>query len=156
MPTSPDREAPRAADDDSHPTSALEAETARRLEQRYGRGRSRSRRVVTFSVIGAVVVVALGWLAWVAWDHSHPDVTSELVGFDAVDQHRVDIQLRVDLHTDAEASCRVIAQSEDHTAVGELSFTPTDGMNEVSIRTERLATAVEKIGCTTADQKRPR
>ena len=48
------------------------------------------------------------------------------------------------------------ALAEDKTAVGELAFTPVDGVNEVVIRTERRATRVEKLGCTSPDQPRPR
>jgi len=55
-----------------------------------------------------------------------------------------------------DASCRVRALAEDKTAVGELAFTPVDGVNEVVIRTERRATSVEKLGCTAPDQPRPR
>ena len=44
----------------------------------------------------------------------------------------------------------------DHTTVGEVAFTPTDGLNEVVVRTERRATTVEKLGCTAPGQNRPR
>ena len=60
---------------------------------------------------------------------------------------------------DVDATCLVRAFAEDHTVVGELSWTP-DGeaqqSDEVSIRTERRATSVELVGCTTEDQSRPR
>ena len=62
----------------------------------------------------------------------------------------------VQLEDGVEASCRVRALAEDKTAVGELAFTPVDGVNEVVIRTERRATSVEKLGCTSPDQPRPR
>ena len=54
------------------------------------------------------------------------------------------------------ASCRVRAFAEDHTTVGEISFTPAQGRNDVEIRTERRATSIDLIGCTTPDQERPR
>ena len=59
-----------------------------------------------------------------------------------------------------EASCRVQAFSEDHSVVGERNFrvTGTEGTVTVALpfRTEREATSVEMVGCTTPDQSRPR
>ena len=38
----------------------------------------------------------------------------------------------------------------------KVSFTPQQGAQDVEIRTERRATSVDLIGCTTPDQLRPR
>ena len=55
------------------------------------------------------------------------------------------------------AQCVLRALAEDKSAVGEAVFTPEDsGRISVPIRTERRATAVEKVGCTADGQKRPR
>ena len=68
--------------------------------------------------------------------------------------------MRVELKDeDVRASCVLRAFAEDHTVVGELSFTPEYGAAqpfEVVMRTERQATSVEPIGCTTPDAPRPR
>ena len=55
-----------------------------------------------------------------------------------------------------DASCLVRAYAEDHTVVGDVSFEPKDGTNDVTIRTERLATSVERIGCTAEGQNNAR
>ena len=111
-------------------------------------------------VVGVAVllaVVGLSWLAWTAWFHSTPAVTSEIVTYDVTSDHEVRARVNVRLgDDDVEASCRVRAYAEDHSTVGEVAFTPVDGTNEVVIRTERRATAVEKLGCTAAGQPRPR
>lgn len=126
------------------------------LADRYGAPSPWARGVL----VGAVVVVAaafLGWLGWTIWDQSTPDVRSELVGYDVVDEHTanatVDVRLRA---AGVVASCRLRAYAEDHSVVGEASFVPEDGRNEVGVRTERRATSVELLGCTTADQRRSR
>jgi len=126
---------------------------------RYGAPAPWRRRVL----ITACVVVALafgGWLAWTSVSHSTPEVESALVGFDAVDEHTatavVDVEFGAD---DIVATCLLRAYAEDHSVVGELSFTaePAEGSRyEETVRTERLATAVELMGCTTPDQRRPR
>ena len=125
------------------------------LASRYGaprRGRS-------LAVIGLVALVAIAFLAWLAWAmvfHASPPVRSEFVASKVVGPHEVQAVVDVALHDDAEdPSCRVRALAADHIVVGELAFTPVDGRNEVVIQTERLATAVEVIGCTAEGQPRP-
>jgi len=126
------------------------------LADRYG-APSRWRRPVTIGLAVALAVVSLSWLAWTAWFHGTPTVSSELLTYEVTSDHETRVRLDVDLRDDdVEASCRLRAFAEDHTTVGELAFTPVDGSNEVVIRTERRATTVEKLGCTAPDQPRPR
>lgn len=124
------------------------------LDARYGRDASRRRRPLL--LVAPVVVAFLAWVAWAAWVHSTPQVNSELTGFQVVDVHTVTAKIHVRLDEGVAAHCLVRAIAEDHTPVGDLSWVPTDGTNEVSIRTEREATAVELVGCTTPDQKQAR
>jgi Domain of unknown function (DUF4307) len=129
------------------------------LRERYGAPAPWRRRVV----IAAVLVVAalfLGWLAWALYAHANPKVTSELERFSVVDDHTVTAVLVVTLDSpDVKASCTLRAYAADHTTVGELTFTPdpSTGQRQVeTIRTERRATSVEKVGCTAPGQDRPR
>jgi hypothetical protein len=132
------------------------------LSERYGAPSPVARRAL---VTGVVVVAAafLGWLAWTALWHGDPEVTSDLVTFTVDGEHQV--TARVDVRLDDEdvvASCVLRAVAEDHTVVGELQFEVRasdleDGtVLERQIRTERRATSVDPVGCTTADQQRPR
>ena len=123
-----------------------------RIAQRYAAQPSRWPKV--FLVLGVVLTFVLAiWLAWAVWVHSTPEITSDLVRWKVVDDHTVTATLDVDMKTGAQdPSCLLRAYAEDHTVVGDSSFVPENGRNEVSIRTERLATSVEKIGCTTAGQ----
>ncbi|MFN8195937.1 MAG: DUF4307 domain-containing protein [Nocardioidaceae bacterium] len=125
------------------------------LVERYG-GARRGRRVALLVGLAPVVVAFLAWVVWAAWLHSTPQVDSELVGWDVVDEHSVTAEVEVQLDEGATARCLVQALADDHTPVGELSWVPEQGRHEVSIRTERLADAVNLVGCTTPDQKRPR
>ncbi len=115
------------------------------------------------ALIAVSVVVPLafgGWLVWATVSNVSPDVQSQLIGFDTVDEHSSTAEVRVDFGSDdVVATCKLRAYAEDHTVVGELSFTaePAQGTRyEQTVRTERLATAVELVGCTTPDQARPR
>jgi hypothetical protein len=125
------------------------------LTDRYG-APARWRRPAAVGLAVVLAVVGLTWLAWTAWFHSSPDVRSEVITFQVTSDHEVETRVDVQLEDGVEASCRVRALAEDKTAVGELAFTPVDGVNEVVIRTERRATSVEKLGCTSPDQPRPR
>ena len=129
------------------------------LAERYGTS-SRGRRRLLVGLCAALAVVFLGWLLWTAFVHSTPEVESELVTFEVVDEHSATASVAVDRSgDDVVASCRLVALAEDKTAVGELSWTPDGDAREryeLTIRTERRATAVELVGCTTEDQSRPR
>jgi hypothetical protein len=107
-----------------------------------------------FLALGVVISFALAiWLAWAVYVHSTPEVTSNLSSWKVVDQHSATARLDVDLRSSGkDPLCLLRAYAEDHTVVGDISFTPQNGRNDVTIRTERLATSVEKVGCTTAGQ----
>jgi hypothetical protein len=125
---------------------------------RYGRP-APWRRTAIIVASGLVGVLALSWLAWTTLFHATPDVRSEIVGWEVVDDHAVTAQIEVVISSDAkgvEATCQVRATASDHTVVGEATFEPVAGRNEVEVRTERRATSVESVGCTTPDQPRPR
>lgn len=127
------------------------------LAERYGAPAPWRRRA---ALVGCVVlgVVFLGWLAWTAWSHATPEATSELERFEIVDEHTVDAVVVVKLRDDdVEATCLLRAFAEDHTTVGELEFVPDPALGDrqqQSVRTDRRATALELVGCRTAEQSR--
>ena len=129
------------------------------LTDRYGAPAPWRRR----AVIAASVVVALaflGWLGWTTWEHSTPAVDSEIVGYSIDGEHEATAKVEVRLEdSDVHATCLLRAYAEDHTVVGELSFTPVYGAAqpiEKTVRTERRATSVELVGCTAPGEPRPR
>ena len=127
---------------------------------RYGGPTPRRRRAVIVAS-GVVGVLALAWLAWAGWSESTPDVESNLQSFEVVDSHSVEATVVVDIRAeDVTANCLVRAVGTDHSVVGERNFEVTGNSgasrHDVTLRTERRATSVELIGCTTADQSRPR
>ena len=126
--------------------------------ERYG-APSRSGRIVLLGVVGVLVALSLGWLAWAAWFHASPVATSELLAFEVLDEHGATAIVDVSLSegaADKDVRCLVRALAEDHTPVGEKSFAPVDGRNEIAVRTERRATSVALVGCTADGQPRPR
>jgi hypothetical protein len=125
------------------------------LADRYGAPSPLRRRLAVAGAV-AVAIGFLGWLAWATWFHATPDVRSELVTWRVVGDHEATATVSVVVAEGEAASCVVRAVAADHTTVGEVAFEPESGSNQVSIRTERRATSVSLLGCTTEDQPRPR
>jgi hypothetical protein len=118
----------------------------------------RRRALITTSVV--VLLAFGGWLVWATVSEATPDVESELIGSDTVDEHSSTAEIRVAFGSDdVVATCKLRAYAKDGTLVGELTFTadPDTGTRyEQTVRTERLPAYVELVGCTTPDQARPR
>ena len=125
------------------------------LADRYGTEQP-WRRTALVGAAALLVLAFLGWLAWATWFHANPAVESQLSTYKIVDQHEATAVVAVSLQDGADASCRVRALAQDHSVVGEMSFTPRDGDNPVSVRTERIATSVDLVGCTADGQPRAR
>jgi hypothetical protein len=132
--------------------------STRDVAERYGTP-SRSRRGVVVALSALLALAFAAWLAWTVYEHSTPEVTSQLESFSVVDDHTVTAVLVVSLDdAGVEASCTLRAYAEDHTTVGELTFTPdpAQGRQAQTIRTERRATSVDSLGCTAPGQQQPR
>ena len=116
------------------------------LAERYGVP-SRGRRPLVVAAVVALAVAGLAWLLWAVLFHARPPVTSQMVGFDVDGQHAAVARYTI-VRRDASvpASCLLRAFADDHSVVN-LSST---------VRTERRATTVELVGCTTRDQQQPR
>ncbi len=129
------------------------------LADRYGAPAPWRRRALIATSV-AVALVSGTWLGWTAWDHSTPEVQSELINFKVLDEHSVTAEVALRFKDPSvEATCLLRAFAEDHSVVGELNFTPpeaTTGMMTHTVRTERRATSIENIGCTADGQPRPR
>lgn len=131
------------------------------LADRYGAPSPAQRRlVIGLSVVGGLVFLV--WLGWSALAQADPDVSSDLVTYTIDGEHaasaRIDVRIDDD---DVVATCLLRAHAEDHTVVGELSFEVTAADlasgSTVSreVRTERMATSIELVGCTAPGQSRP-
>ena len=130
------------------------------LAERYGREDHARRRTVVIAS-GVVGVLALGWLVWVIWFQSTPEVRSAMRSFAVLGEHEVTATFEVTTSSsDVVADCLVRAFGEDHSVVGErnVEVTGVDGQEQrtARFRTEREATSVELVGCNTADQVRRR
>jgi hypothetical protein len=129
------------------------------LNARYGRA-GRSRRPLLIGVLAVVVLAGLAWLIWAAWVQSNPPVRSQLQGFEIISPTSAKATMKVDRTKSVEATCRLQAKAADFSIVGELTMTVPAGSARhqtlpVTLTTQRSATTVVLVGCTTADQHRP-
>ena len=131
------------------------------LADRYGAPSPvRRRLVIVLSALGGLVFLV--WLGWSALAQADPEVSSDLVTYTIDGENAA--TARVDVRVDGDyvvATCILRAHAEDHTVVGELSFEVTaadlasGSTLQRTVRTERLATSVELVGCTAPGQSRP-
>lgn len=127
------------------------------LARRYG-APSRGRRLVAIALAVVVSVTFLGWLVWAMLFHADPAISSEEIGHRVIDDHSATIEVRIQYGDGpVDATCKLRAISHDKAVVGELTFEPdpADGPTyDIAIKTDRRATTVEWIGCTTEGQPR--
>lgn len=128
------------------------------LAERYGAPAPWRRRAI-WAVSVVLAASFLAWLAWTIADQSSKPVDSDLVSFDVTDRHSATATVDVRVADDATGvACLLRAFAEDHSVVGEWSFSPTaddPDRTDQTIRTERQATSVELVGCTADGQARP-
>jgi hypothetical protein len=130
------------------------------LADRYG-APPRARRPVVAAAVALLAAAGLGWLLWVVVFHGSPEVTSELVAYKVRGDHEAVATFTVVRRDpDVAASCRLRAVAADHSVVGELTVAldsgPTTATVRSTVRTERRATSVELLGCTSAQQAQRR
>ncbi|ADB34621.1 hypothetical protein Kfla_5615 [Kribbella flavida DSM 17836] len=129
------------------------------LDARYGRT-PRGRRPLLLVVIGVLAAVALAWLLRVAYIQSTPEVSSRLLTFSVTSDTSATATVQVERRKSVEASCRLQAKAADFSIVGELTLTvPADSARKqvlpATLSTQRTATSVVLIGCTTPGNARP-
>ncbi|MFD9115668.1 DUF4307 domain-containing protein [Streptomyces bottropensis] len=120
-------------------------------EGRYGRSadeRTDRKLKVIGSVLGAALLVLIGWFAYhyVAGNR----ISVEIYTFDT-SAHAVKVHLRGDKDAGVDGYCTVRSQSEDGAEVGRADFRfaadVTDIDKIVTLRTTSRGTTAELLGC---------
>jgi Domain of unknown function (DUF4307) len=130
------------------------------LAARYGRP-SRGRKLLLLGIVGVLALTGLVWLLWVAFVQSNPPVASRLQAFEVTSPTTATATIQVERTKNVDASCRLQAKAADYSIVGEVTVTvPADSPRSQTLKTtlttQRNATSVVLVGCTTADAHRPR
>jgi hypothetical protein len=129
------------------------------LVQRYGTP-SRGRRVGLVAVVAAIVAAGLAMLVWITLFHANPEIASEELGHEIVDDHLATVRVQIQVDDGIEdPTCSLRAISHDKAIVGQATFVPDPAegpVYEIEVRTDRRATTVEWIGCKAPGQPRYR
>ena len=97
----------------------LDPENRRRLEARYGLTNKRRWPIPAL----VVALVGIPWLLWSAWNHSNPEIRSELVSFQPRGEKSIDITFIITRRDPArEVICSLIARDFDKNVVGQLDY----------------------------------
>ena len=89
--------------------------TARELDERYGRTR---RRRMPWIIGGTLAVLAVGALGWSTVSQSMSSVDADDLGFDLVDEHRVDLRFQITGVQGKDVVCVLEALDEEFGVVG--------------------------------------
>lgn len=120
------------------------------MQERYGLSH---RAVGRWIVVGVVVTVFVGVLAWVTVTLGAESAQNRLVAWSVVSPEQVDITYQVRTDPESSIECVLRAQDENHIDVGYAWVTvPLRVADEVAISTYALRTlapayAVELLGC---------
>lgn len=129
------------------------------LAQRYG-APSRLRRGLVIGLAALIIMPGVAWLAWATLSHANPAVASQVVAHEIVDDHTATVTALIEYDDGpVPATCTARAIAHDKAVVGEVNVQPDpdDGRQQTfTIATDRRATTVDWIGCTTEGQPRPR
>jgi hypothetical protein len=87
------------------------------LDDRYGRGWSRGRRMAAVAG-GAIALVAVGLFAWMTVTSALDAVDADTTGFRVVDQHSVMLDFQISGPPGRSVACAIEAQDEQHGVVG--------------------------------------
>lgn len=92
--------------------------TQQMLDERYGRRRSTGRRVIGWTVVGAVAVGLVGWVGWGTVARSIDEIDDDLTAFEVVDAHTVSVTFQITSPPGRGVACVLEAQDEEHGIVG--------------------------------------
>lgn len=92
--------------------------TQEMLDDRYGRRRSRRRRVIGWSVVGVVATAAVVALGWSTVQRSIESVDVTGLAYDVADAHTVSVTFQLTAPPGRDIACALEAQDEEHGIVG--------------------------------------
>ncbi len=119
---------------------------------RYGRATSRRTRTIWIAAVALVVLVAVGWFGWAAYE-SRTSATGTDVGFNVVDNATVTVTFDVTKPKAKTATCVVQALDSGFDVVGtaRVPVGPASGgvvRTTATVRTTNRATSAQVTSCS--------
>ncbi len=119
---------------------------------RYGRATTRRTRLLVAAAVAVLVLVAVGWFAWAAYE-SRSSATGTDVGYHVVDDASVQVTFDVTKPQHASATCVVQALDSGFAVVGSVRVTVGPSPHDVvrrtaTVRTTNRATTGQVTSCS--------
>nr|WP_125131608.1 DUF4307 domain-containing protein [Microbacterium sp. 10M-3C3] len=92
--------------------------TQQMLDERYGRSRSRRRRIVGWSVLGVLATAAVAALGWTTVQRSIESVNIDGLSYAVEDARTVSVTFQLTAPPGRDIACAIEAQDEEHGIVG--------------------------------------
>ncbi|MFG6445188.1 DUF4307 domain-containing protein [Microbacterium sp. P06] len=92
--------------------------TQQMLDERYGRRHSTRRRVIGWTIVGALALGLIGWVGWGVVARSAVEVGVDLTAFDVPDEHTTSVSFQITSPPGSTVACALEAQDEEHGIVG--------------------------------------
>lgn len=90
------------------------------LAARYGRtpARASRNRLLAWAVGAGIILAAVAWVIWVAFDGDGDSMETRDIGHTIVDDTTVRVSYEISVTPETTASCALEVQNEDHAIVG--------------------------------------
>lgn len=115
------------------------------LDERYGRTRSKRRRMLGWGVVAVLAAAGITWLAWVTISNASRSADAASTGFSIVDERSVALTFQVTANPGTAITCVLEADDEQHGVVGwrVVTYPPSEAHTQAfteTIPTVALAT----------------
>ena len=115
------------------------------LRERYGIKSAKNPR---YLLAGILLSVVSAWFIWSGFNAANPDVRSELISFEVIDDQSISITYKItvrDLNKDH--SCSVVARDIDKNTIGQVSDLMPAGtlLPGANLRTVEITTRLPAI-----------
>ncbi|MEN2740095.1 DUF4307 domain-containing protein [Microbacterium sp. X-17] len=115
------------------------------LDERYGRTRSRRRRLIGWGIVALLVIAGGVWLVWITLGNSANSIDSADTGFTIDGPHSTTLSFQLTAPPGTGITCVLEADDEQHGIVGWriVSYPPSDAHTQAfteTIPTVALAT----------------
>ena len=92
--------------------------TQQMLDERYGRTHSKRRRIIGWTIVGALALGLIGYVGWGTISRSASEVGVDATGYDIPDEHTVSVTFQITSPPGRSVACALEAQDEEHGIVG--------------------------------------
>lgn len=100
------------------PPPTATARITAKLDDRYGRTRSRGSRMASWIVTGVLVVAGTAYIGWISFGSGANAVDADATSFTITSEHSLSLAVRISAPPHSRIACALEAQDVEHGIVG--------------------------------------